>query len=50
VDTSMRKTDWYSQWHLLWLVLRMTVCPWLVMSRKQCRMWYDRPARGQENR
>ena len=46
VDTSMRKMQWYTEWQLLVTVARFLLFPWLLRSRKYCRVWYDRPESG----
>lgn len=44
VGTSPRKMEWYSSWYILGTLLLMTLCPFLVLSRAFCRIWYHRPA------
>ena len=43
VDTSMRKAEWYTPGQMLWMTVRFVFCPWLLRSRKHCRLWYERP-------
>lgn len=43
VDTSMRKTRWYSAWSLCRQVTPLFICPWLLRSRRFCAHWYHRP-------
>ena len=43
VDTSMRKLEWYTPWQLQSSAVCLLLCPWLLRSRRFCRMWYDRP-------
>lgn len=49
VDTSMRKLEWYSECRLVWLTVRFLAFPWLLRSKKHCRIWYDRPSEGDLN-
>lgn len=46
VSTSGRKMAWFSGWTLLGSLLLFTICPFLTRSRRFCRVWYWRPARG----
>jgi len=43
VDTSMRKMEWYSNWSLLWMILKVMLFPWVLRSRQHCHLWYERP-------
>ncbi|OGV74225.1 MAG: hypothetical protein A3K19_14270 [Lentisphaerae bacterium RIFOXYB12_FULL_65_16] len=42
-DTSMRKAEWYTKRQMFWMTIRFLFCPWLLRSRKHCRLWYARP-------
>ena len=50
VDTSMRKAEWYTVGHILWSMLRLVLCPFLLRFRRFCRMWYARPGDDSRSR
>ena len=43
IVTSMRKTKWYTTWHMLGYLFMLTLFPPTVFFRRLCRLWYDRP-------
>jgi glycosyltransferase involved in cell wall biosynthesis len=43
IETSPRKLQWFGIWSLLKMNLPVMLCPYLLRSRKFCRMWYTRP-------
>ena len=43
IVTSMRKTQWYTGWDVLRVLLMLTLFPPAVYFQRLCRHWYDRP-------
>ncbi len=43
IQTSARKLEWYSARQLLWMSAPILIYPWLLRSRRFCRLWYNRP-------
>ncbi len=42
-DTSMRKLAWHTPRTITFHMLRLIFFPWLLRSRRFCRLWYERP-------
>lgn len=43
IETSPRKLQWFGIWRLLQMNLPVMLFPYLLRSRRFCRMWYARP-------
>lgn len=43
IVTSMRKTQWYTGWDILRMLVMLTLFPPAVYFQRLCRHWYDRP-------
>lgn len=43
IETSPRKIQWFGMWNMLKMNLPVMLCPYLLRSRRFCRMWYTRP-------
>ncbi len=43
VQTSGRKSDWFSTRDFFWQLSLILVCPWAARSRRLCKVWYRRP-------
>ncbi|MEJ2157024.1 MAG: glycosyltransferase [Desulfobacteraceae bacterium] len=43
IETSPRKLQWFGVWRMLKMNLPVMLCPYLLRSRRFCRMWYTRP-------
>lgn len=43
IETSARKLQWFGIWELLKMNLPVMLFPFLLRSRRFCRMWYTRP-------
>lgn len=43
IETSARKLQWFGIWNMLKMNLPLMLCPYLLRSRKFCRLWYTRP-------
>ena len=43
ITTSIRKLEWFSPFHLLIMVLALTIFPFLLRFRLPCSFWYHRP-------
>lgn len=48
IVTSMRKTQWYTGWDMLGMLLMLTLFPPAVYFRRLCRPWYERPSKSEE--
>jgi glycosyltransferase involved in cell wall biosynthesis len=44
VITSARKFTWHSPWKVAAVHLLLGLFPFLVLSRRSCRFWYERPS------
>jgi glycosyltransferase involved in cell wall biosynthesis len=44
VETSARKSDWYSGWDFTRQLMLIFLFPWLARQRRFCGLWYRRPS------
>jgi glycosyltransferase involved in cell wall biosynthesis len=43
IITSSRKFQWYSNWSILWIFIKISLCPWMIRKKDSMKFWYDRP-------